>query len=80
MKTTPSFISAARLWLGAWLALVLVASASAQSAPTGSIEGRVFDTRRAQYLEMARVTVEGSQQETFTDAANTASLVCQRAR
>jgi hypothetical protein len=26
-----------------------------------------FDTRRAQYLEMARVTVEGSQQETFTD-------------
>ena len=68
MKTTPSFISAARLWLGAWLALVLVASASAQSAPTGSIEGRVFDTRRAQYLEMARVTVEGSQQETFTDA------------
>ena len=68
MKTTSWFISAARLWLGALWALALVAFASAQSAPTGSIEGRVFDTRRAQYLEMARVTVEGSKQETFTDA------------
>lgn len=50
------------------LACALAASLAAQSAGTGSIEGRVFDTRRAQYLETARITIEGSKQETFTDA------------
>jgi iron complex outermembrane receptor protein len=40
---------------------------SAQSAATGTIEGRIFDPARGEYLERVRVTVEGSPQETFTD-------------
>ncbi len=39
----------------------------AQSAATGVIEGRVFDPARSGYLERARVTLEGTAQETFTD-------------
>jgi len=41
--------------------------ALAQSA-TGTVEGRVLNTRNGEYLEKARVTVEGTQIETFTDA------------
>jgi len=61
-------VSLFRRALSVALALVLNASLNAQTAATGSIEGRVFDTRRAQYLETAHVTIEGSKQETFTDA------------
>jgi len=35
--------------------------------PPGSIEGRVFDAGRNEYLEKARVTLEGTNQETLTD-------------
>lgn len=35
---------------------------------SGAIEGRVFDARRGQYLENARVSIEGTTLETFTDA------------
>ena len=54
--------------LGLFLALALAYSAGAQVTASGTIEGRVFDARRGQYLENARVTVAGSKQETFTDA------------
>lgn len=40
----------------------------AQAANTGSIEGRVFDAARGEYLENARITVEGTSIEAFTDA------------
>ncbi len=40
----------------------------AQTAATGTIEGRVFDPRRGEYLENARVTVEGTKLEVQTDA------------
>ncbi len=40
-----------------------------QPAPTGAIEGRVFDAGRGEYLEMARVTVEGTAEETLTDGS-----------
>ena len=43
------------------------ASAFAQSA-LGTIEGRVLNTRNGEYLEKARVTVDGARLETFTDA------------
>jgi len=44
-------------------------STSAFSQATGgTIEGRVFNTRNGEYLEKARVTIEGSQLETFTDS------------
>jgi TonB-dependent receptor len=41
--------------------------ALAQTSNTGSIEGRVFDVARDGYLQNARVTVEGTSLETFTD-------------
>jgi TonB-dependent receptor len=64
MKTAFLFYRA----LGLFLALAAAYSAGAQVAAVGTIEGRVFDARRGQYLENARVTVAGSKQETFTDA------------
>ncbi|MFM7750384.1 MAG: carboxypeptidase regulatory-like domain-containing protein, partial [Opitutaceae bacterium] len=64
-----------RLTLPRLLTLLLLASglllsgrAAAQSAATGSIEGRVLDSVRGEYLEKARVTVEGTRLETLTDA------------
>src|SRR6266542_2471678 len=43
-------------------------SARAQAVATGSIEGRVFDPARAEYLQNARVTVPGTTLEAFTAA------------
>ncbi len=44
-----------------------VAGSLAQPAATGSIEGRVLNARNGEYLENARVTVEGTALETYTD-------------
>src|SRR5215211_1264966 len=51
------------------LALIMIATLRAigQSANTGAIEGRVLDEALGEYLQNARVTVEGTQLETFTD-------------
>src|SRR5690349_20441305 len=43
------------------------AAAGAQSA-TGTIEGRVFNTTTGDYIEHARITVEGTTIEAFTDS------------
>ncbi len=43
------------------------AALTAQSPATGTLEGRIFDPARAGYLERARVTLEGTSLETFTD-------------
>jgi TonB-dependent receptor len=48
--------------------LFLVPSASAQPAATGTIEGRVTHLRTGDPVELARVTVEGTSLETFTDS------------
>ena len=53
--------------LAVFTATVLAATLFAQTPATGTIEGRVFDPARAEYLERARVTVEGTSLETFTD-------------
>ncbi|HEY1108555.1 MAG TPA: STN and carboxypeptidase regulatory-like domain-containing protein, partial [Opitutaceae bacterium] len=55
--------------LGAWLALTLGAApaASAADGPTGMIEGRVFNATSGSYLNNARVTVDGSKTEVFTN-------------
>src|ERR1044071_9391257 len=53
------------------LVVCLVATGAvcfAQSPSTGRIEGRVLDAERGGYLENARVTIEGTQLEAFTDA------------
>ena len=52
----------------ALLVLLGVGIATAQEAKTGTIEGRVLNRGTGEYLERARVTVEGSRLETFTDA------------
>ena len=49
------------------LACVIPALAPAQAAGTGALQGRVSDEARGEYLQNARVTVEGTQLETFTD-------------
>ncbi|MEN9635806.1 MAG: hypothetical protein RL077_4210 [Verrucomicrobiota bacterium] len=43
--------------------------ARAQTTPVGTIEGRVFNPRTGEYLEHARVTVEKTGLETFTDSS-----------
>lgn len=57
-----------RLGAAAFGALILAAAALAQSPANGTIEGRVFDSGRGEYLEKARLTIEGTALETFTDA------------
>jgi iron complex outermembrane receptor protein len=50
-------------------ALVFFAApAFAQSPTAGTIEGRVLNARSGDYLEGARITVEGTTLETFTEA------------
>jgi len=54
------------------IALVLAPGASAQSSTpinnVGTIEGRVVDAGRGDYVEGARIVVEGTTLETFTEA------------
>lgn len=56
----------------AWFSLALLWVASGLTvwaqATTGTIEGRVLNTRSGEFVERARVTVEGTVFETFTDA------------
>jgi hypothetical protein len=47
---------------------------SAQTPPVGTIEGRVLSGRTGEYLASARLTVEGTTLETFTDADGTYRL------
>ena len=47
--------------------LALFASHAVAQATVGTIEGRVLNTRNGEYLEKARVTIEGTRLETFTD-------------
>src|SRR5207248_3185214 len=47
----------------------LIPIAFAQSLGTGTIEGRVANTRIGESLEHARVTVEGTTLEAFTDSS-----------
>lgn len=64
-----------RIFLVAALFLVLQGglqmSLHGQSQTTGNIEGRVYDPARGQYLERARMTIEGTNVEAFTDVEGT---------
>lgn len=57
----------ARGLAGTFLAGLVVATA--QTAATGTIEGRVSSQISGEYLERVRLTVEGTALEAFTDAA-----------
>ncbi len=62
-------------WLLALIAAcTCVLGAYAQSTGTGTIEGRVFDPRRGEYVERARVTVDGQAMEVFTDVTGSYRL------
>lgn len=49
------------------VAVGAAAETAGREAGVGSIRGRVFNTRSGEYVERARVTVEGTALETFTD-------------
>lgn len=49
-------------------AFVALASAAFAQSTTGSLEGRVLNVTNGSYLNNARVTVEGTALQTFTDA------------
>lgn len=68
MKTFPVF-GVVGWWLR-WAAVVVlvVGTALAQAAGVGTIQGRVSSARSGEFLANARVTVEGTMLETFTDA------------
>ncbi|MEO6246523.1 MAG: carboxypeptidase regulatory-like domain-containing protein, partial [Opitutaceae bacterium] len=61
MKILPLFATAA-------LALAVSFSAALAATTTGAVEGRVLNATSSSYVEGARVTLEGSTLETFTDA------------
>ena len=79
MKRLPPILVAI-CWLGFTLALPQIIHAADLAAGSakgtlsgrvqngGSIEGRVFNPATSEYLENARVTVEGTTSETFTDS------------
>jgi hypothetical protein len=62
-------------WMRAWVlvSLVAITSAQAQSA-AGTIEGTVLGVSNGAYLNNARVTIDGSRLETFTDTNGTFRL------
>ncbi len=68
-------------FLVGWFAAALVsletvtAPAMAQTLAVGTIEGRVFDAARGEYLERARVTIDSTGLETFTGAGGQYRLV-----
>ena len=66
--------SLARWFLAVIAPLVFLAAAvSAQTLSLGTIEGRVINTRAGEYLERARVTVEGTTLEAFSHFRPTTS-------
>ena len=69
MNTPALLTSIRRVTLAVALAVFATAASPAQSVATGTVEGRVLNLRNGEYLERARVTVEGTGLETFTDAS-----------
>src|SRR5688500_9694979 len=75
MRTIGPSMSVARACVAIAAAVFFTLNALAQSANTGVIEGRVLDAARGEYLENARITVEGTSLEAFTDAGGFYRLV-----
>jgi len=65
------------LSLGLAVACLLGSAArlQAQAIGTATIEGRVFDAQRGEYVEKALITVESTKQETLTDTTGQYRLV-----
>ncbi|WP_414663903.1 TonB-dependent receptor [Horticoccus sp. 23ND18S-11] len=56
-------------------AAALITTAVAQSTSTGTIEGRVLNTTTSSYINNARVTVEGTTLETYTNQSGEYRLI-----
>ncbi len=67
MNTMPTKIPAAAVLATIFLALAFLLPARAQSGGTGVIEGRVLNVTSGSYLNNARVTVEGTTLQGFTN-------------
>ena len=67
MKTNTPMALIARALAALALSTLFTAIVVAQVANTGRVEGRVLDSVRGEYLENARVSVEGTALEAFTD-------------
>ena len=57
-------VVAALVFVASWIA---PASAQATAGSTGTVEGRVLNARNGEYLSNARITIETTDLETFTD-------------
>jgi hypothetical protein len=69
MKIPLFLTSIRRATLAVALALCSALVSPAQSVATGIVEGRVLNLRNGEYVERARITVEGTSLETFTDSS-----------
>lgn len=56
------------LWIATAVVLLFSPVVPAQSPSTGIIEGRVLNSQTGEYLSNARLTVDGTRLETFSDA------------
>jgi iron complex outermembrane receptor protein len=61
------------------MAVILLPAAAAQGPGTGTIEGRVLQPATGEYVEGARLSVDGTNLEAFTDAAGAYRLTNVRA-
>src|SRR5436190_17667170 len=57
----------ARICLALTGAVILASISPAQTAGTGTVEGRVLNVTNGQYVKNARVTVEGTNLESITN-------------
>ena len=74
MKHTPVFSCSLIRWIVAVAVLSLRQAAFAQAVAHGTIEGRVLNARSGEYLEGARVTVDGTALVAFTESDGTYRL------
>ncbi len=69
MKNLPRFSSLVLRCLVPAGTFALATDLHAQAVSTGTIEGRVLDNAQGRYLEKARITINDSKEEVFTDAS-----------
>ena len=70
MNPTRSFLRSPCVWrifFAGLIAFLFSAGGWAQAPASGTIEGRVFDPRRGEYVENARITLEATGQQVFSD-------------
>lgn len=64
-----STLAAIAGWFALGAATVLPAQTPNAASATGTVEGRVSNPATGEYLELVRITIEGTAREVFTDAS-----------